>query len=402
MLRILPLALCFAFILAPQVPANEKNAETGGPVIRELVILPANQIIDDDYFAVGESVEISGIVHGDVYALGGSILIDGQIHGDLLAAGGEVTVSGTISEDARIAGGQVTINGTVKRNLTVAGGDVEMTAAASIQGGMVGGGGNFHLGGEIGKDAVIGTGRLVVSNTVRENLKVTAGKIRLTSKAKVYGDFTYASGEAASIDSGAMVEGTVTQKPLPIKFRPSAEGWLALYVGLQVFFCVGQFRLNADSWALSDPPLSAVQQEGYGSNPGTAPRFGRIGISHIDCDPIGSRNRRYDIPGTSPCPNPVRCRIDICLSRENLCYFMARACIVFTPREGSIRKVGIRNRPTCVFLDRTHSIPRIPCNLPDDPLWIGSFAIGKKSDIRRSPESGNDLRPSFKKQTHFQ
>ena len=401
MLRILPLALCFAFILAPQVPANEKNAETGGPVIRELVILPSDQIIDGDYFAAGESVEISGIVHGDVYALGGSILIDGQIHGDLLAAGGEVTVSGTISEDARIAGGQVTINGTVKRNLTVAGGDVEITPAARIQGGMVGGGGNFHLGGEIGGDAVIGTGRLVVSNTVRENLKVTAGKIRLTSKAKVYGDFTYASGEAASIDSGAMVEGTVTQKPLPIKFRPSAEGWLALYVGFQVFFVLANFVSTLILGLLVIRLYPQFNKRAMAQIQEQPLAFGRIGISHIDCDPIGSRNRRYDIPGTSPCPNPARCRIDICLSRENLCYFMARACIVFTPREGSIRKVGIRNRPTCVFLDRTHSIPRIHRNLPDDPLWIGSFAIGKKSDIRRSPESGNDLRPSFKKQTHF-
>jgi cytoskeletal protein CcmA (bactofilin family) len=241
MLKIFPSLICFALILAPQVPATEKDTEIEESDHREIVAIPAGEVIDHDYFAFGDSIEISGIVNGDVYAAGGSVFVDGQINGDLLAAGGEVTISGTISQDARIAGGRLTINGNIKRNLTVAGGNVEMTPAATVQGGVVGAGGNFHLGGVVGRSALIGAGRLVVSNAIGEDLEVAAGTIRLTSKANVSGDFTYSSGEAASIDSEAKIEGEVTQKQLPIEFRPSIEGLLALYAGLKLLFVLASF-----------------------------------------------------------------------------------------------------------------------------------------------------------------
>ena len=50
--------------------------------------VPAGEVINRDYFAYGESVEISGTVNGDVYAVGGQVLVDGTINGDLLAAAG--------------------------------------------------------------------------------------------------------------------------------------------------------------------------------------------------------------------------------------------------------------------------------------------------------------------------
>lgn len=241
MLKIFPSLLCLALILAPQVPASEKQSETEERDDRKIVVIPAGQVIHHDYFAFGDSIEISGIVNGDVYAIGGSILIDGQVNGDLLAAGGEVTISGSISQDARIAGGRLTINGNIKRNLTVAGGNVDMTPAATVQGGVVGAGGNVHLGGVVEKSVFVGAGRLVVSNAIGENLRVAAGAIRLTSKAKVSGDFIYSSGVAASIDSEATVEGSVIQKQLPIEYRPSIEGMLAIYAGFKLLFVLASF-----------------------------------------------------------------------------------------------------------------------------------------------------------------
>lgn len=241
MLKLFSPLICFALILAPQVPATQKDRETEESGMRKIVTLPAGEVIDGDYFAFGDSIEISGIVNGDVYAVGGSILIEGQINGDLLAAGGEVAISGTILEDARILGGGVTINGDVKRNLTVAGGNVELAPGASIQGGVVGTGGNVHLAGIVGRSVFLGAGRLVVLNAIGGDLNVAAGVIRLTSKASVSGDFTYWSEEAASIDHEAKIEGKVTQKPLPIKFRPSFEKLVAIYAGLKLLLALVNF-----------------------------------------------------------------------------------------------------------------------------------------------------------------
>ena len=230
-----------ALILSPQVPSSEKDPESEQHDDRKIVVVPAGEVIDRDYFAIGDSIEISGIVNGDVYAVGGSVFVDGQINGDLLAAGGEVTVSGIVSQDARLGGGQVTINGNIQRNLTVGGGDVELTPSATVQGGVVGGGGNFHLSGVVGKGVVIGAGRLVTSNVIGGDLDVAAGTIRLTSKANVIGNFTYSSKEAPSIDSGAKIDGTITQKSLPIEIRPSIEGLLALYAGVKLLCVLASF-----------------------------------------------------------------------------------------------------------------------------------------------------------------
>ena len=233
--------LCLVLLLVPQARGGEEEPELVASDSKNVIAVPAGQVIDQDYFAAGNSVEISGIVNGDVYVAGGSILVDGQINGDLLAAGGEVMVSGTISQDARIAGGRVTINGRVERNLTVAGGDIEMTPAASVQGSVVGAGGNVHLGGVIGKDAVIRTGRLVVSNVIGEDLNAIGAVIRLTSKANISGDFLYGSPEVASIDSQATIGGKVTKTVLAMESPPSIEGLFALYGGLKVLFTVANF-----------------------------------------------------------------------------------------------------------------------------------------------------------------
>ena len=240
MAKILAGFLSLIFLLVPEIHANENNQEEEYSE-RDIVSVPAGEVIEGDYFAFGKSVEISGTVNGDVYAAGGTILIDGNINGDLLAAGGEITVSGTVSQDARLAGGRVTISGNIKRNLTVGGGSVEMTPAATVQGGVVGGGGNIHLAGVVEKDTVIGAGRLVVSNLVGRDLKAAGGTVRLTSKAKVSGNFTYWSRQTASIDSQAKIEGEITQKQLPIEIRPSTESMLELYVGMKILFGLANF-----------------------------------------------------------------------------------------------------------------------------------------------------------------
>jgi cytoskeletal protein CcmA (bactofilin family) len=117
-------AVLVSLFIRPAAAQDESSRE---PEEEKLMILPAGKVINKDYFAYGERVEISGTVNGDVYAVGGQILVDGKINEALLAAGGKVNIAGTASQDVRIAGGQITINGEIGRNLTVAGGNVELT-----------------------------------------------------------------------------------------------------------------------------------------------------------------------------------------------------------------------------------------------------------------------------------
>lgn len=186
--------------------------------LQERAVLPAGQVVQGDYFAVGPHVEISGLVNGDVYAAGGDVLVDGTVNGDLIVMGGKVVLSGTVAQDARIAGGQVTISGSIGRNATVGSLDLQVTERAQVQENLLAGGGNVQLAGRVGHDARIGAWHLTVANEVARDLAVAAESVRLTSKASVGGRLRYWGEDPPSIDEGATVRG-------PVVHRRPPEGW---------------------------------------------------------------------------------------------------------------------------------------------------------------------------------
>src|SRR5687767_13900949 len=69
------------------------------------VYLSKGEIINHDYFAAGNTVNLSGTVNGDAYIAGGNVTVDGTVNGDLLAAGGNVTILGKVTGNVRTAGG---------------------------------------------------------------------------------------------------------------------------------------------------------------------------------------------------------------------------------------------------------------------------------------------------------
>ncbi len=228
----LPLLLIARLWLDPAAAVARDNP--GEDHAERIITVPSGKVINRDYFAFGDIVEISGTVNGDVYAAAGQILVDGTINGDLLAAGGTVRILGRISQDARIAGGQVTVGGEIARNLTVTGGDVDLTDSAAIRGGIVAAGGNVSLASRVTHDARIAAGNLTVANNIHGNLEAAVGAMRLTSRAVVGGDLTYWSDRAASIDPNARIAGKVTRRVPPGVLRPSAGKIWGLFAGLFV------------------------------------------------------------------------------------------------------------------------------------------------------------------------
>ncbi|MCC2641550.1 MAG: conserved rane protein of unknown function, contains repeat [Nitrospira sp.] len=200
--------------------ASASNADEFPPraSLGERVVLPPGQIVQGDYVAVGPHVEISGTVNGDVYAAGGEVLMDGVVNGDVILAGAKVTLSGTVSQDARIAGARVTVSGSVGRNMTVGGADVHLTDTAKVRDNLLAAAASMRVAGPVGRDARIGAGAVTVSNEVARDLAVAAPSVHLTEKAMVGRNFRYWSEDAPSIDEGAVVRGSTTQRPLP-------DGW---------------------------------------------------------------------------------------------------------------------------------------------------------------------------------
>ena len=233
--------LAFLLIFVPTGIANEYSHNDVDPLPRKIISVPPGQVINGDYFALGESVEISGTVNGDVYAAGGTIIVDGTVNGDLLAAGGTITISGTVSQDVRAVGGQVSVSGELQKNLTAASGNIELEQGSTLHGNMVAGAGNTHLAGLVKGDVKVAAGNLVVSNTIRGHLHAAVSAIRLTSKAQVARNVTYWSHREASIDDHASIHGVVKRKPLPLDDLPSTQEFIALAVGATLVFQLANF-----------------------------------------------------------------------------------------------------------------------------------------------------------------
>ena len=203
--------------------------------------MPASQVVDGDYFAFGETVEISGTINGDLYASGGQVVIDGQVNGDVIVAGGRVSLSGTVSQDVRAAGGQVTIAGNVGRNLTVAGGNVEIASSAVVRGGVVAAGGSVDLAAPIGSAAKIAAGTLTIANRIDGNVEAAVGTLRIASKAEIAGNVTYWSGQEASVSEGARISGKIVRNVPPERPKVFSRRVLRL-----ARTCIDQFCLHLD------------------------------------------------------------------------------------------------------------------------------------------------------------
>ena len=213
------LPILLLLFLAPSASAKDKDVRE-----TKVVALPAGEVVDGDYFAFGDVVEVSGTVNGDVYAFGGQVLVDGKVNGDLITAGGTVTISGNISQDLRVGGGQITISGEIGRNVTVGGGNVEFTNGASVRGSVLAGAGNLTLAAPVGSSVKVGAGNLSISNKIDGDVEAGVGGLRLTSKAQIKGNLTYWSDQKALIDKNALVSGEITKRATPEIARPSPRG----------------------------------------------------------------------------------------------------------------------------------------------------------------------------------
>lgn len=194
------------FLLVLVAPAFAQTIER-----KEAVEVKKGQIVNGDFIATGESINIAGDIKGDAYLLGGNIFVEGVIDGDLIAAGGQIIVRGNIIQDARLAAGQVNIDGNIDGSLTALTGNLQIASNATVGKSIVAGAGTAILSGPIGQGATIGAGDLRVENSVGSNVVAGVSQLVLAPQAKIAGDLTYWSDKQVKIEEGAVVEGKTTQ-----------------------------------------------------------------------------------------------------------------------------------------------------------------------------------------------
>lgn len=175
-------------------------------------ILPKGVIYEGRYFATGEIIELSGVVHGNVYLIGSQVLVKGEIEGDLVAIGATVVIEGKVHGNVKLMAGQGDIAGDISGNLHVLGINVNMMPQGRVGGSVFFAGGYGEIDNTIEGNATVLAGGLKVAGTLMRNLQTFVGRLHVKSTAVIDGNLKYRSGHVAVIDPEAKIGGQVIYK----------------------------------------------------------------------------------------------------------------------------------------------------------------------------------------------
>ncbi|HZK67794.1 MAG TPA: hypothetical protein VFD42_09685 [Chloroflexota bacterium] len=177
------------------------------------VTIDRNEVINDDLYVTGGTLNIMGTVNGDVVAAGGTVDVSGSVTGDVIAAGGTINISGQVGESVRTTGGTVTISGPVDGDVLSGAGNLTLSPGARVGRDLLVGAGSATLNGQVTRNVISGSGDLTVNGPVGGDIQAQGGNIRLADGATVAGNLIYTSDQTPSIASGARVQGQIVQQP---------------------------------------------------------------------------------------------------------------------------------------------------------------------------------------------
>lgn len=151
-------------------PARAFDGRSG-----DVVVIDANEVINDNVFVSARDFTLDGVVNGDLVVVGGTVTINGTVTGNLFAAGQSVTMNGMVGYDAFLAGYALTVSGTVTKNIIGAGFSLEQKNEASVGGDLIFAGYQAILAGNIGQDVVVNGSAVDLNITVGRNMTVNVG-----------------------------------------------------------------------------------------------------------------------------------------------------------------------------------------------------------------------------------
>jgi hypothetical protein len=274
----LRLGLFSLLVLATPLLCSAEESDSEGPVIRsgESVGVEADQLLEGDFYGLGNTVTISGEAARDVYALGGTVTTNAPVNEDLVAIGGVVQIHGEVKDDARIIGGEIVIAEPIADDLVVIGGTVHVLSTAHISGDLIFFGGELQIDGPI-DGTIYGTGGTVrIDAAVGGNVSVrTSESLTLGDNASIKGSITYKSNSEMVRAQNAVVMGTITHEAFAEAQDRSLAKPILLNILIIVFSSLTLFFLAKSR---TDTLVLAVR-EGYG-------RFGLIGLGMMLALPL--------------------------------------------------------------------------------------------------------------------
>lgn len=246
--------LLLSLLAGPVAAADRATAD--------FVVVGVDEVIEEDLYAVGNSVDVRGTIDGDLIAFSGTeVRISGLVTGDVIAITGEVVVEGEVAGSVRATAGSVVISGSVGKDAVVVAGSTDLTGRVS--GDVLAWGWALNLAGTVDgfvNGQMIGTTR--ISGDIGRDFEMTVGRLEILEGTNVDGDLGYRAPEPATVDEAAEVGGQLIQRrPTRQNIRVRAVALIGAVLGVLVFLGGGLLIL----W--SSPRLMEAARNAVQSNP---------------------------------------------------------------------------------------------------------------------------------------
>lgn len=243
------IALVLSGTFAPLAQA-ETVVRTG-----EVISIANDQRVEGNFYALGSTVSLSGVIAGDVVAAAGTVSIHSPVEHDVLVVGGTVGVNATVTEDVRIIGGDVTISEHVGGSVFVIGGRVSILSTASVEGDVLVVAGEAVVEGMV-KGDVLGVAERVRIDGNIASLDMKVADLTLGDRAVVSGDVAYTSQADIVRAPGAQVGGVITKKDVAATPTDASSP----YRGAAMAFLVSLFA-SLSLYLVAKRPLSLYARQ---------------------------------------------------------------------------------------------------------------------------------------------
>ena len=185
--------------------------------IEDSVSVSTDQVVEGNFYSVGNRVSLSGTVAGDWLALGGTVTMDknGVVDEDVLIIAGTAQVHGSTSDDVRIVAGEVVIADEIGGNLTVVAGSVKLSSSARVAGDVLLYANDVEISGEVGGTIMGRVTRLRIDSSVAGDVDVKVGQLVLGDRAQIAGDVIYESQQEVQRAQNSEIAGALTRRTPP-------------------------------------------------------------------------------------------------------------------------------------------------------------------------------------------
>lgn len=189
--------------------AMEKHAS-------KVVFLAADQTVNQNYYAAGETIEIYGTVNGDLFLAASDVIIDSaNINGDIFVVAENLTVKNKVNGNIRaIVSKQFELNAEVAANVFAAGASLKLSETALVAKHLTFWGSDLETHGVIGQNLEGGMENLLVNGQIGSNIDVylspqESANLKITDKAVVGGAIFYRALTTAEINPSAQIAGAI-------------------------------------------------------------------------------------------------------------------------------------------------------------------------------------------------